>query len=222
VKSYFEEQSDEYLVFYFFGLASLAKTIAFRSMAVSHMEQENRVSAVISGYYSLLHMTIGLMYFCPQYMQESQLKKYHEKIADSEDPTSYISHRNALNFLEGCLSKGLPKQFPTLFRRGKELRKYVNYAPRINLEGIDATFGNCQYSTEDADQFVTDCDRFIINGIAWGIAKAPTPDKPLQIALNKVAYFFEQSDLFYKQWLPDNVLTEGLQFTLHLQEAIRQ
>lgn len=52
------------LKFLYFGVGSLVKSIIFRTISHHSYKNKDLISAAITGYYSLLHLTLALMYLC--------------------------------------------------------------------------------------------------------------------------------------------------------------
>jgi hypothetical protein len=191
-------------MFFHHGSASLAKSIVYYGLAKTSQSQQEYIPAVITAYYSLFHLTIALMYFCPHYLKSETRTDFETAIRKGDDPTNKISHKSALKYLKEMQMNGLPSKISHQFDLGKTLREHVNYAPRIRLDGLDAIFGTCQYGTSDYQAFVSECDYFIIESIKWALANPLDPNQYLlHIALQKVSDFLTQPDLGYSEWITD-------------------
>lgn len=191
-------------IFYHHGLASLAKSLIYYGLAKTSQSQQEFIPAVITGYYSLFHLTLALMYFCPQNLQQKTRADLEAEIRKNNDPTDKISHSAALKFLEEMKQKGLPEKNFDLLKLGKTLREYVNYAPRIKRNGEGAFFETCQFGINDFSGFITNCDDFFTESLKWALATPPDPkDHYLKIALQQAGDFLTQPDLGYSQWLTE-------------------
>lgn len=199
------------LLFYHFATASLAKSIVFQGVSQTHfLQEEGRnkeyISACITGYYSLLHMAISLMYFCPLTVDICLRTYLYEKVKSNVDPTKDITHKQAHDFLKSnvCVNN-LPQIVSQQFAIGRKIREYLNYAPRTKIQGGGAIFGSCEFSEEGFDRFLNKNEEVIRLGIKWGLNHSPTQENNLlRISLSDsivgVSQFLH-NDLGYLQWL---------------------
>jgi hypothetical protein len=105
------------------SFSSLAKAVVFRSLAHHALKAEERIGATIFAYYSLFHLVITLMYFCPSKMDPALRNKIHKaRGSGGTDPSSVILHRDALQFAESCISAGLDPNIHSTLERAKDLR----------------------------------------------------------------------------------------------------
>lgn len=206
-----------------YGEVSLAKAVVFRSMANVQIENQEYINAVIDGYYALLHMTIACMFLNPMLLDQKPRDKYFRLRMSNTDPTSKISHSDALNFLKVCHTKGLPLNCVNTFEFGQSFREYVNYAPRVTIKESTNSiiFGACKYSKMEAEQFVKRCDGFIEEMIKFGVANDVPKLAPFKLALQIFPRYIKQADLFYSEWLSDRASDYSIVFAQRIVNLIK-
>ncbi|HEC64200.1 MAG TPA: hypothetical protein ENI23_02775 [bacterium] len=188
-------------IFYYNGLASLAKSLAFRSMAIYGRKKNERISATVSAYYSLLHLAIALMYFDPNEIEEPLRSSLLNKRKDGKtDPSKIIKHDLALQFIKKCTQEGLDRKFSTQFEYAKRFREFVNYGPRITISDGKPSFGPCDDSPGDSDRLVSSLDEIFQAAISWANNNSPLEGVLVKTALSQCEDFFQKPDLFYTQW----------------------
>ena len=117
------------------GIASLAKAVAFRSLASEALKANERISATVCAYYSLLHLAITLIYLCPDKLSPPLRNKLRaERQQGGIDPSSSISHNAALVFVRACGQDGLDARLYSNLQHAKGLREFVNYGPRLQQQ----------------------------------------------------------------------------------------
>jgi hypothetical protein len=199
---------------FFFGVASLAKSIIFRSIANQSQKNNDLISATISGYYSLLHMAISLMYFCHKILFPEQRNKLM-KIIDTEgcDPTETIKHEHAINFIKQCVHRNLDRLCLDTFELGKRLREYVNYGPRLSFSNDTPIFGDCGITPGNLDDFISSIDDCIIKAMQWAKNHSTTGNFSfIKLAIDQITQFFENKDLFYPKWCNEDILSDAKLF----------
>lgn len=200
--------------FFFFGVASLTKSIIFRTLAHHSHKNNDLISATISGYYSLLHLAIALMYLCHQILFPEQRNKLM-KIIDTEgcDPTNKIEHNHAINFIKQCIHRKLDKIYLDTFKLGKRLREYVNYGPGISFSNNTPIFGDCGIGPENLKDFISSIDNCIINAIQWAIIQSIVEIVSfIRNAIEQIPQFYENEQLFYPKWCNEDILADAKLF----------
>ena len=96
--------------FFWFGVTALSKALVFRTLAKQTFENREYILTSISGYYSLFHLAMAIMYLCPQLLSDKQLKgilKAIEKTGglDPSEGGYRFRHKEALNFIGKCGQK---------------------------------------------------------------------------------------------------------------------
>ena len=208
--------------FFYFGMSSLAKSIIFRSESKILLAQRERILASISVYYSLFHLSIAAMYFCPQMMHKEQRDKLLKEIEQRSggDPTEKITHKAVLNFLKDCQGKGLSSSCSKLLELAKNLREFVNYGPRITLDKPKIIFGSLKYQIEDIDDLVMNCDDVIITILSWVHINSPLGLG--DVALEEVNVFFSKSDLLYINWCSEKAIIASQKFIKTIRTKFEQ
>lgn len=187
--------------FYYNGLASFAKSVAFRSMAIHALSGNERISATVSAYYSLLHLAIMLMYFFPDKIETSLFNDLKARRGSGEtDPSNIIKHTDALNFIEERTNEGLNRNFYIRLKSAKRLREFVNYGPRLTIERGNPRFGPCNDRPSDSNNLVQSLDDIIQNTMQWAYTNGSLNGVWVLTALSQCPDFFRQHDLFYTQW----------------------
>jgi hypothetical protein len=198
--------------FFYFGVGSLAKAIIFRTLAHKNLTEGDRITAAISGYYSLFHLGMSLMYFCNEKLFCDQRDRIIKEIENKNgrDPSDTISHRMVKNFLKQCVTKGLEDYCLTIFEKGLELRNYVNYAPRMDIKNDYPKFGDCKIVIDDLDGFISNLDDAIFKMIAWSYDNSTIEKTSFsKIAVEQIPQFFENEDLFYLKWCNPKVINNS-------------
>lgn len=209
------------VTFYHFATASLAKSMVFQAISQTHFqhgEGEHReyISACITGYYSLLHLAISLMYFCPQTVDICLRICLYQQVKANVDPTKEITHKQAYEFLKSNTHQHrLPEIVSQQFETGRKIREYLNYAPRLTRDGLGVIFGTCTYSERDFDRFLKKNENVIRLGLEWGLKNTPTPENNLlQISISPnslvgVNQYMQNDDLGYLHWLSQESLNNA-------------
>lgn len=187
--------------FYFNAAASLAKTVAFRSLAIQLLRVNERISAVVSAYYSLFHLAITLIYLCPDKIDIVLLDKLRAKRGGGAiDPSNLITHKSALEFVQRCVQNGLDNKFFLNLDYAKNLREFVNYGPRITINNETPYFGPCNYTPSDCDKLVWSLDEIIFVVLEWACNNSPLKGALAKSIIGKCYEFFTENDLFYTRW----------------------
>lgn len=173
------------------GLASLAKAVAFRSLASEALNANERISSTVCAYYSLLHLAITLIYLCPDKVSVSLLGKLRDERRQGEvDPSTWISHNSALAFVNACIKDGLDARLSSSLRDGKTLREFVNYGPRLTITNGQAYFGPCTSRSTDCDRLVSVIDDLFAAALEWAYRHSELKGAFARIAVEKCADFF--------------------------------
>lgn len=203
------------------ALASLAKAIAFRSLALQALKTNERISATVCAYYSLLHLAITLIYFCPQYVDTVLLDKLRAKRGTGEiDPSNIISHKSAIEFVKSCVQYGLNSNFHSQLERAKNLREFVNYGPRLTIDNDTPYFGPCNDRPQDCDSLISSVTDVFPLALEWASLRSPLDGTVLKISISKCSDFFIQPDLFYKQWSSLACIENCLEFIKELEDKL--
>jgi len=209
-----------------FGEVGLAKSIIFRSIARSSLIEKDYIPAVITGYYSLFHLALGLIYFFPHYVHNNKINEKLKKIADEgTDESGNISHKEVLKFLKECQNCGLPGKCYLWLKKGKNLREYINYAPRLriindyrHLINDYSHFNTCKYNIDDFEEFIEGCDDVIIQCINWGFEQQPSNFAEITIALSRCIQFLNKPELGYINWIKRETRENAAEFISTLQK----
>ncbi|HEX7318565.1 MAG TPA: hypothetical protein VF297_31950 [Pyrinomonadaceae bacterium] len=211
----------KHTIFWVNATGALAKSVAFRSMALQSLKGNDRVGATISAYYSLLHLAIALMYLRPDKVEDKlreMLLRAHN--GGAEDPSKLIQHRDALGFIEECLKDGLDVKFFEQLTSAKELREHVNYGPRVTW-GADVIYvGPCSFRPEACDQLVTSLDEVIQYSVAWAHEHSADGGRWSTMAVIACQQYFYKPDLFYAGWCSESCIASAREFLKRLKGYI--
>lgn len=203
------------------AIASLAKAVAFRSLAIQSLKANERISATVSAYYSLLHLAITLIYLCPDKIKTSLRDKLRAKRGQGEtDPSYLIKHEYALEFVKICLQDGLDSRFYSLLLSAKKLREFVNYGPRLTFNNETPYFGPCTDQPKDCDKLVPQIDEIFPSALKWAHIHGPLRGTFAKMAVVKCSDFFVQHDLFYRQWCSKACIEDSLNFIKDLEKKM--
>lgn len=203
------------------AIASLAKAVAFRSIASQALKAHERISATVCAYYSLLHLAITVVYLCPDKLSPSLRNKLRAERKQGEvDPSSSISHRSALVFVKTCVQDGLDARFSSLLEHAKSLREFVNYGPRLTISNKRAYFGPCTDVPGDCDRLIFMITEVFPSALEWAYKHSQLKGAFAQLAVEKCADFFQSPDLFYTQWCSKACIEDSLAFIRHLAQRM--
>lgn len=135
-----------------------------------------------------------------------------KSVQSNIDPSGDVSHKNAYRFLIQCQAKGLPAHCSVTFDNGRQMREYLNYAPRITPSGNDAIFNTCQYTAPDFDRFIRDCDLVIRTALEWAEKSAPCQGSWFKIGLSTLDQYLQRPDLGYQQWTSVSTISCAIDF----------
>ncbi len=205
--------------FFFFGVSSLVKALVFRTLAKQALVTHERILAAISGYYSLFHLAMAIMYLCPQMLKPKRLKEIYKAIENSEglDPSGRIkefkriNHSEAKEFIKECTSRGLNNKCADLLKEGNELRNYVNYGPRMSIKN-GPSFGDCKTKPGIIDEFIDQLDDCLMEGIKWSQNNSKVAGYSTLHALGHIEQFLDNPDLFYIEWCSQDIIEKSKKF----------
>lgn len=216
-----DQAEQDTAVFAYNSLASLAKAVAFRSLAIQSLKANERVSATVSAYYSLLHLAITLIYLCPDKIGDTLLDKLRAGRGQGEiDPSNLISHNSALKFVKLCVRDGLDRRFYLQLESAKKLREFVNYGPRVTIKNETPYFGPCTDQPEDCDRLISLIDEIFPSVLKWAYSHSPLHGAIAKIAVAKCSDFFIQPDLFYRQWCSKACIESSLEFIKNFKQKM--
>jgi hypothetical protein len=203
------------------ALGSLAKAVVFRSLAIQSLRANERISATVSAYYSLLHLAITLIYLCPDKIDASLRDKLRAKRGQGEiDPSYLISHNAALEFIKLCIQDGLDSRFYSQLEYAKKLREFVNYGPRLTINNDTPYFGPCTDQPRDCDKLIFVIEEIFEKAFEWAYAHSPLDGAIAKISVAKCSDFFTQHDLFYMRWCSKPCIEDSLKFIKDLKQKM--
>lgn len=203
------------------GIASLAKAVAFRSLASEALKANERISATVCAYYSLLHLAITLIYLCPDKLSPPLRNKLRAERQQGEvDPSSSISHNAALVFVRACGQDGLDARLHSNLQHAKDLREFVNYGPRLTISNKRAYFGPCTALSTDCDRLISVISDLFPLAMEWAYRHSELKGGFARIAVEKCVDFFVKPDLFYTQWCSRACIEESLAFIRRLEQKM--
>jgi len=203
--------------FFFFGVSSLAKALVFRTLAKQDLENHERILAAISGYYSLFHLAMAVMYLCPQMLKEKRRKEIFDEIKrtgglDPSEGRYRIRHDEAQQFISECVSKGLNEKCASLVEEAKRLREYVNYGPRMYIKSGFPVFGDCKIRPEIVDNFIAQLDNCLLEGIKWSQSNSISERYSTMLAIGHIGQFLDDPQLFYLDWCSQEIIEKSKNF----------
>jgi len=215
--------------FFFFGVSSLAKALVFRSLAKQALVTRERILAAISGYYSLFHLAMAIMFLCPQMLNAKRRKEIFDVIEETEglDPSERIKgfkridHTEAISFLKKCTSKGFNAKCAHLLEEAKELREYVNYGPRMHVKNGHPIFGDCDKIPELVDNVINQLDGCLLEGIKLLLNNCQFLGFSTLLALEYVEQFLDKPDLFYLKWCSQEMIEKSKIFLAEIFQQIK-
>jgi len=144
--------------FYVEAAVGIAKSSMFLTTAEDQVVRGEFMSATISAYYAIFHLSLALMWLFADQLPE----KIMSIISDLRDkgnelPSSNITHSSVEKFLcDGQLKLSNTKVLCKLFRRAQELREFGNYGPRVTWSGKNPVVGPCHLSIGDVKALVNE------------------------------------------------------------------
>jgi hypothetical protein len=216
-----DQDEQDTSTFAYNAFASLAKAVAFRSIAIQSLKANERISATVSAYYSLLHLAITLIYLCPDKVEVTLRDRLRaERGQGAIDPSSLISHNSALKFIQRCIQSGLDNRFYAQLEFAKKLREFVNYGPRLTIINDTPNFGPCTNQPGDCNKLISSIDEIFPGALIWACSNSPLNGCIAKEAVLKCSDFFVQPDLFYRQWCSSAGIEESLKFIQALKQNI--
>lgn len=188
--------------------SEFAKWIIFAAEARIALRSKQLVWAAISGYYSLFHFSIMLMFMLPTYLEQRKLTDLIEASqGGAADPMWLIKHKEIPKFLVNCESKGLTSRLREFLIKAKDLREFVNYRPKIEY-GVDGKlyFRTREFKPEDVRNIVESLESLQDECLLWAHQQGEWPNIYVLITPNVVKQFLTQTDLLYKEWCSAEVL----------------
>jgi hypothetical protein len=181
------------------AMASSAKAVAFRSLAIQALKTNERINATVCAYYSLLHLAITLIYLCSDKIEAGLRNKIRAKRGQGgTDPSKLILHDSALKFVKLCVQDGLDDRFYSQPKDAKDLREFVNYGPRLTINDGTPVFGPCAHQPEDCNGLISVIDEIFAAALEWAGRHSPLGGAIAKMALAKCSDFFIQPDLFMR------------------------
>jgi len=193
---------------YPWALGALGKSILFYAEA-SELE-DNKPVKIISGYYTIFHLSIFLMFAAPKLLSPKERKAINYKLrGGSEDPSPAIKHMYVEDFLKRCSEVGLPLKILELFKEMKKSREFVNYGPRVRWVKDDIFINTCEVDLNEIDDLIGKLKDSFISSIDWICSRGSDNGVWIPIILEQTAKFFNKTIGFYKGWIPENVRQEA-------------
>ena len=222
MKQEFTQAEKDTISFGYIPPVTLAKAVAFRSLAIQALKEDERISATISAYYSLFHLAITLVYLCPDKLKPSLLIYLRDKRGEGKlDPSKDISHADALEFVKVCVEEGLDTQLHTQLAMARELRKFVNYGPQVTFDPneFEVSSGPCNYRPKNCDKLVSVISKLFPLALEWAYKHSPSRDAT-KIAVETCSVHFRQPDLFHSQWCSKACIEDSLVFIRELEQKM--
>ena len=217
-----QQDYDDTSAFAFNGLASLAKAVAFLSLAKEALKANERISATVCAYYSLLHLAITLIYLCPDKISPPLRNELRTKRGQGEvDPSNSIKHSAACEFVKTCSKDGLDARFHSQLQVAKKLREFVNYGPRLTIRNNTAYFGPCTARPTDCDGLISVISDLFSSAMEWAYTHSELKGTFVLIAVEKCGDFFVKPDLFYTQWCSKECIEDSRAFIKRLDQKMR-
>jgi hypothetical protein len=208
-------------IFSYNAMASLAKGIAFRSIAIRSLKENEHISATITAYYSLLHLAITLIYLCPHKIDNDLRDRLRAKRGQGEtDPSDLITHKRALEFIRECTVAGLDSEFQLKLEKTKNLREFVNYGPRLTIISGAPYFGPCNYNPLDCHNIISRLDDIFAQALGWVCKNSLLNGAFAATAIALCDQFFLKPDLFYRQWCSSGSLEASIEFVNQLKTRL--
>lgn len=194
-------------IFWIQAQASYAKALVFLAEATVAQQNKNYIWASVSLYYSLFHLSLALVFICPHRVKPSLFEKLLERRrGGAADPTRVIRHGDIPEFLRGCEVDSLTPELRNSFERAQELRKFVNYGPRIVWRKKQAFFLACEHEPLELDGLLDGLEAVFGQVIDWA-SKRAAPAGDLGIIASATAKdFLTRSDLLYPKWCSPAVM----------------
>lgn len=155
--------------------SALIKAVLFRSSSLNHLSNKEILPACILGYYSLFHLGLSLVFLNPEKTASHHdfLVKLKNIRKQGRDPQDNITHGKLINILRDMRFHELSSEIA----RGKEIREFYNYGPRVTLdEAGNLFFGNPieiidsqKITPSDAIDFCKSIDGIIFDQFSHGI-----------------------------------------------------
>jgi hypothetical protein len=211
-KSHAMDKEEVKIIFYVEASVGLAKSSVFLSTAEEDLIRGDLVSAAISGYYSIFHLTLALMWLFADELPKTVLDRLMEiRKKGNELPSSEVTHTNAQRFLcDGQLKLSNKKELCFLFRKTQDLREFANYGPRVTWKDGHPFIGPCHFSIDQVKELVPKLRPAFISTV-----KLATPATAIDGDLGKIVLRQATALLTHKQfpfstWSSEKIQKEAL------------
>jgi hypothetical protein len=202
---------------------SVAKTSVFLATAEDSLAKKDMISAAISSYYCLFHLSLSLMWMFPEDVPptiQEQLIKIRD--AGGALPTDDISHKSVENFLCcGQLRFPMPR-LCMLFREAQAAREFVNYGPRVTYDGEAPVVGPCSFSPKKTAKIISELETVLKTTLVDVSGHTAYKGCLSPIILHMALDCLNRSDLPFKAWSSEAVLHRSAQVLTDIQDAVRK
>ena len=144
--------------YYAEAAVGIAKSSVFLNISEDEVKRNEIISASISAYYSIFHLSLALIWLFTDSLPENlKLKVSDLRDKGNELPSSDITHRRIEEFLcKKQLKLSNTTSLCKLFRRAQELRVFCNYGPRVTWPKDNPIVGPCNISIDDVKTLVSE------------------------------------------------------------------
>jgi len=197
------------LSFYPWFLKHLAASGIFSGLAVRHCRNEEYMSAAISYYYFLFHLSMGMLFMAPDLTPYGvQSKLAEDWVKKDKDPSKRIEHDDVRDFLGQAERRGLlSRQFLTRYDIAREMREFFNYAPPVHARRRKIRFFSCNHSPVRLQDMLREAHQLVGESARAITEIAADSGASLARDLRRDANPLTMSSEFgYADWCPQDVL----------------
>ena len=210
--------------FFFEAAVATAKSSVFILTAEDEAQRGEFLPAAISTYYSLFHLSLGMMWMFADQLPRNILDKLTEvrKKGDAL-PSSAISHKMVERFLcEDQLKLSNAKSLGALFRRAQELRNFANYGPRVTFTGKQPFIGPCDLSTEDVQKLVNQIKLEFTNTLRLACPETALDGTLGRSVIDQAIDLLNRSEFPFMNWSSKTVHEQALRLLSDLRDELKK
>jgi hypothetical protein len=184
---------------YPWSVGSIARALLFYAQQGSN--DNCRALSAIASYYSLFHLSMFLVFSCPELQRGQTKSKIQEGVRNGSDPSPKIRHIDILHSLQSGIQHGLPGLVIDTFQKAQDLRNFINYGPRVNWSGSGSIHVNtCKHNANELATLRSQIAEVFHEAVEWACESGADDGVWIPQALSAVRLFFSGEKPFYADW----------------------
>lgn len=208
--------------FYVEASVGIAKSSVFLTTSEDEVKRGEFMSATISAYYSIFHLSLAVMWLFADQLPQSVLTKVTElRDEGNELPSADLTHRSVEKFLcDGQLRLSNTTILCKLFRRAQELREFGNYGPRVTWSGNTPIVGPCNISISDVKNLVSELRTAFSETIKIAAPQTGFDGTLAPIVLHQSLDLMKRPEFPFINWVSPQVHKEALELLQKVYDEI--